>query len=164
MTREKRLHMETFPGGGGRATRNEQLDVKGHRLLELLAADAERVLALGTRTGGQRVLLLELRIARRLGPDGPARISVRELVGIPGLSHGDKFVARLAQVALPRAGTRGGAGEGGNDEDGDDGASQDEDGERHLLVATLAAASGRRSIFRIALDGTGMENIGGQMD
>jgi len=155
VTREKRLHLQAFPGANGASARNEQCDVKGYRLLQLLAATEDVVHALGTRAVGQRVLLLELTLVRPQGAGRGARIDrVEELLPLPGLAYGDKFVARLAQAPRHRRPTltrqeleaRGGDGEGDVAEP-----------ESHLLIATLATPGGRRSIFRVALEGTGME-------
>lgn len=99
-----------------------------YRVLKLLAGrDSDRLLALGTTSANNKILLLELSLQVRAG-SGKMHVSAREIARMPDLLYGNVFAARLAE-------------------------DSDEGGERFVLVATLVGNGGRRAIYKVHLTG-----------
>ena len=92
MTREKRLHVQTFSGID--PTRDMQKDIPNYRILKLMMGwHDERLFAVGTISANHRMLLLDISIPR---PGESTPITVHELAQLPGLSYGDEFTERLS--------------------------------------------------------------------
>ena len=126
VTSEKRFLIHTF--GDENTARDMQRDVDHWRILKLLGSstDKNKVVALGTYSANQRIMLLELTLPQPKSSwrDG---VEVVKIASLPGLLYGDEFVAQLSDPAR----------------DG---------GERFVLVAALVTARRQRAIYKVRLD------------
>jgi hypothetical protein len=126
VTREKRLLVQTFSGTD--RTRDRQHDVKHYRIVKLLGGSEDRLLALGTTSANNRMLLLQIGLSR---PEEGIRgdITISEIAHLPGLAYGDEFAARLTQET-----------QGGKDIE-------------LVIIAVQVATSRHRNIYRVELSG-----------
>jgi hypothetical protein len=109
-------------------TSDTQADIEGFRIVKILMGwEDEQMLALGTKSGNDVILLLELSVQQ-----SSERVVVRKLAKLFDLHHGDDFTA---MVSKEQPGQR----------QNEDDANKEE---KHILIAALVAAS-RQAIYRV---------------